>query len=122
MADLLRSSAVWLAGKQKTFTSQSIVYLRGSVSISLLAVKGRTEHRIDNGAGVFTTVTTEDFIVEFDDFSAIGSGNEPLPRDQIIWQSQVYDVVPPDISIPCWQWSDQYRLRLRIHTKHIGDA
>ena len=51
MTDLIGDALAWLAGRQKTHTSQSVTYRRDSETVAVAATIGRTEHEVTLESG-----------------------------------------------------------------------
>ncbi len=121
MSDLLQTGLAWLAGKLKTYVSQTVVYWRGTASVSLAATFGRSEaERIDE-SGVGVRVESRDFIVAAADLVLDGATTTPRRGDAIVVTEGAvqrrYEVMTLGDSHyrPC----DPFGKQIRIHTKLV---
>lgn len=125
--DLLSTGMAWLGGQLKAFAGREVVYARGSRSVTVTAIVGRTQFDTQDApdfAGV-ARVESRDFLIDAADLD-LGDGPE-LPRkgDTISETAgdklMVYEVMPFGvIGDSHWEYADGYgRTKLRIHTKHV---
>ncbi|MBU6387846.1 MAG: hypothetical protein KGS49_18015 [Planctomycetes bacterium] len=126
MADLLRAGQQWLASKLKSHASSTVVYVRGTNQVSVLATIGRTLMKLDDGyGGVRMQWTDRDFLINPADLVLAGSLITPERGDTILetvgTKVYSYEVNAPG-GEPAWRWSDPHRSLYRIHTKEIGIA
>lgn len=118
MSDFLADAAEWLNDTMAEQVGQSITYKRGATTIPIAGVTiGRTAYRAnekDNGRSLLIR-SDADFV-----FAAalldLGSGQvEPLRGDVITWNGTSYEAMPIN-GEPCFRKSDQYGVRIRVHT------
>lgn len=117
MSDLLNVGAGWLADALDDNASQSIVYRRGSQSLTLTALIGY--QNIAAGAafgGVIFERDNLDFIVKVSKLKIAGVEVEPDVNDEIDFGGTTYRVSRPDQSSPCF-YGDVDGLTYRIHAK-----
>ena len=115
MANMLRNGAQWLSDRQEQHTSSPVTYIQGQDSYpDIPAVIGGI---IDDEAGAyddFVLSRLADFIIPIAHLPII-----PKQGDRIIFDGQRYEVIPNAFEGP-YRYSDQYRIRYRIHTQNIG--
>jgi len=98
----------------------SIRYVRGSDSIAIVAVPGRTDYETETFGGVYNSDQSRDYLVLAEDLKF--SGNTVLPergdeiRETIGGQETVFPVLDLGGGRH-YSFSDQYRIVVRIHTK-----
>ena len=98
----------------------SIRYVRGSESIAIFAVPGRTDYETETFGGVYDSHQSRDYLVLAGDMKI--SGNTILPErgDEIRETIDGEDTVFPVLDLVGgrhYSFSDQYRVVIRIHTK-----
>lgn len=109
-----------------------IRYRRGvpadNLSVVIDAIRGRTEHTLENDVGVITTVHTKDFFVLASSLVLSGSRVEPeRGRDWIELLAgdltTVIDtfVVSHPSGSPPFEWMEPAKMLLRIHTLEQPD-
>lgn len=122
MADLLQRGAAWLAGQMKSHASQTVVYQRGTLSVSLAATIGRTEFEVLTETGGAVRVVTRDYLLDAADLVLGGAVVTPKAGDRIAEtvgdEQHVYEATMVGAEPP-WRWSDPHRQRLRIHTQRV---
>lgn len=121
----LRESAQWLAEQQEASDGVSYTFTRGNDSVTVTAVEGRTPFRQSDTGGRSTLIWSErDILVRAAVLILDGATVLPQPGDQ--WEkASDSDGVYQVHSIggePCYRWSDQYGIRLRIHLKRVREA
>lgn len=75
----------WLTETLKASAGQSVTYRRGSDSISVSAVFGRSEFQLTDQAGTVTALETHDFIFGPSDLEISGSQITPRVGDKVLW-------------------------------------
>jgi hypothetical protein len=122
VADLLAQASVWLENQRQRHLTQTVVYQRGSNTVSVLATIGATIFRIDDGAGALLRVEARDYLITAADLVVGGSPIVPRRGDRIREtfgsQTFIYEVSAPGDE-PEWRWSDPYRQTYRIHTQQV---
>ncbi len=122
MVDLLQSGQDWLAGKLKTYASQSVTYQRDSAEAELQATMGRSTYQQDDGEGIVTRSQVRDFLIDTSDLVSSSIGSLPRRGDRIHQSEGETTIVYEVMSLgndPPWRFSDPFRIKLRIHTKQI---
>ena len=124
MTDLLQTGAAWLAAQMQKFASQSVVYVRGTQSIPLLATIGRTEFEESDAYGVVQRVVSRDYLFPASALASLTGSSRPQrddeiheTRDGVLYR---YQVIAPQ-GEPHWRYSDAYQQSLRVHTKLISE-
>lgn len=120
MNDLIQEGTNWLVGQLQNHVSQSVVYSRGSDSVTLNATIGKTDRETfdDHGFGVKSQV--RDFLLKAEEL--ILNNQKVIPRrgDRITQtlgtQSHVYEVVETG-GDKHYRPSDPYGVMYRIHTQ-----
>lgn len=109
--------------------SQTVTYQRGSSSVSLQAVIGKSEGFVSREFGVREQWTCRDFLCAANDLVLDGERVEPMRGDRIVETALdendepvatiTHEVLPPADKEPCWVFSDPQRVRYRVHTKQV---
>lgn len=119
MTDLLQSAAIWLAGKRKAHAGQPVTYQRGDLSVALTATVGRTEWESASADGTVVRFKTRDWIVTAADLAVDGVLLVPAHGDRIVMADGVRYEVSAPAGQAVWQWSDEFDVSRRIHTKCV---
>lgn len=116
MPDMLKTGMEWLDEQRQAHMSQAVDYSHGGETISILATAARsTFEQRDEDGGLLRDLATKDWIVSTADMVIDSLAFEPTPGDLITLNRQVYEVSGVG-GEPCWRWSDEYRVMMRIHT------
>jgi len=123
-ADMLKDGSDWLQDQQKAHVAQMVTYSRGGQQLSISATIGRTEFDVDPGDGFGVRVEARDYLIHAADLVLGGVTVKPQRGDRIRetradGDTAVYEVMSPADGEPVWRYSDDYRRRLRIHTKEV---
>ena len=125
MVDLLGQGAAWLTGRLNAHAGRAITYARGAASVELTATVGRTEFEQVDEYGVVHRTESRDFLVSAEDLILNAVEVLPAAGDVITeddgTKTYTYEVMAPG-GEPPWRHSDPQRVRLRIHSKHVGTA
>jgi hypothetical protein len=113
MADLLAHGAAWLEQQRTKHLVTTVTYVRGAVSVEVLATLGRTKYETDDGTAVRVEFTDRDFLILAANLVLDGQSTEPQRGDLIREGSREFEVLD-------WRYSDPYRQTLRITTKAVG--
>ncbi len=100
--------------------SRTVVYSRGTDSISVQAAVGKTAFEVDDGYGLMTTFESRDYLIASADLLLADEIIEPRRGDTISEGGKVYEVMAPGKEDAC-RPSDQYGVTWRIHTKQVGN-
>lgn len=112
MSDLFQRGAAFLAAGLKAGASQTVVYHRGSTTVSLSATLGRFGVGFTDFGGTLLANDDLDFLV-----TAADLGFEPTANDWIAYDGRKHIVGRPDGgSQRCFE-ADEYAVSYRIHTK-----
>ena len=84
--------------------------------VTVKATFGRTNYEVEDNYGISVSSYIVDFLILA---SAMDAFIEPEMGDQITVSGRVYEVMAIT-GQGHWQWSDQHRVTMRIHTKEIG--
>jgi hypothetical protein len=111
----------WLADRQKGCWSSPILYARGTDSVAVRAVIGRSEWGVDSGAGMVIEEVSRDFIILVADLVLpVAGAIVPQRGDRITetvkGQTCVYEVLAPG-GQQVWKWGDSFHKKYQIHTK-----
>lgn len=123
--DLLERGLDWLSLKLQTQASRTVIYRRGSASVSVAATLGRTRVDLQDAEGVTVRSYVRDFLIRAADLVLGGQPVIPQPGDRIdepVGQRTYQHEVLPLAGGDCWRWSDPHRTILRIHTRQIGQV
>ncbi|MCP4248080.1 MAG: hypothetical protein GY778_13620 [bacterium] len=125
MGDLLQKGAARLATVLKANAGGSVTYSRGGDSVVLTAGVGRSEFAWLDDAGATIEEEARDYLVIAAELILAAAATLPAAGDKIVevaggttytYQVMAFGDEPP------YRYSDQQRVRLRIHTKLIGSA
>lgn len=84
MTNLLETASQWLSGQLDDNASSDVDYRRGSLSVSLVAGKGRTSFDAVDSSGVVSNVESRDFIISADTILLDGVLSIPKVGDLIV--------------------------------------
>ena len=115
MNDILRKGSKWLSNKMQSCTSTDIVYIRNGESKTIPAIFGQTKYERSDDYGMKTGSFLSDFLIRLKDLEVY-----PEQGDRIIADGREYEVLELGQE-GCWRWSDPYGIRMRVHTKLIGE-
>lgn len=122
--NMLRDATEWVSQQMLVHCSQEITYSRGSDSVTLDAVIGRTTHAVTDDYGAAVITETKDFIVAVADFLFDGSAVTPERGDTITEvdgsTTHTYKVSAPS-GEPHYRYSDPDRTMIRIHAVHVDE-
>lgn len=124
MSDLLKDSSTWLEAQCAAFRTSTVTYRRGVATVEVDAEVGHSDFDIVSDEGVVEQWESRDFLIAAADL--ILGGVEVLPAigDEIVEtigsDDLVYSVMAPTSDQPPWRYSDQWRITLRVHTKHTA--
>lgn len=121
MANTLKDGAEWLARKQRKYTASRVRYLRGTSSLFLQAMRGRSVFEVTDANGFSTRVEAQDYIIFVDDLRLDGVPTTPQSRDQIIDGDLTFEAMDVG-SEPCFRYADENRYQFRIHTKKVAET
>ena len=124
MANLLRQGAAFRNQIRHAHMTDLVSYVRGeSDPISINATVGRTEFDQADNDGLILQYKSRDFIVRTIDLEIDSIATTPLKGDVIIETdsdgTMHYFEATPFNGGPVWEWGDQHRNSIRIHTKFI---
>ena len=123
MADRLVDATARLNDRLGAYASRQVVYCRGPDSVTVTASVGSSLLRIATGeAGEYQTIRTDrDYLFAAADLVLGGFISEPMKGDRIedATDGRAYEVFAPR-GEPPWRYSDNRRLRLRVHTQDVG--
>lgn len=116
MDRLLRSGIERVVATIRLF-GETITYRRGASSATVKANRGRSRFEVDDGHGGVRVVWNDmDFLLPVEDLALDGRPTLPQRKDIIETASGLrYEVLAPGGANE-WEYSDPYRLLLRIHT------
>lgn len=123
MADVLKAGVEWLAAALKAGASQTVVYRRGALFVTLQATLGSKVLRVTDSAGRSKVERADlDFILTAADLDFGAGPVDPVVNDQIDLTidgvANRYDVQAIG-SEPHFRKAAHGTL-LRVHTKHRG--
>ena len=124
MGDLLDKASAFLSTMRDRHMAKQVVYRRGTSTVDLPAMIGKTTFEIANQFGV-ELIESRDFLIAA--FALVIDNNATLPADgdrieEIIGGVvYIYEVSAP-AGLAMWAWSDPYRQTVRIHTKKIEET
>ncbi len=125
MVDLFQTGADRLATVLLTNAGVSVTYSRAGDSVVLTATVGTTEFEWVDDDGATQEIEARDYLVRAADLILAAALTLPAVGDKIVEvagaKTYTYQVMAFGDE-PAWRYSDQQRVRLRIHTKLIGTA
>lgn len=111
------------ATAQQSLAGRTIIYTRGSASVTLTAVPTRTTREVDIGDGILGYIEFHDYLIEAADLVLNSSTVLPQPGDQVTdtinGTTQTLEAMPIGDE-PCYRFSDCDRTLLRVHTKQVS--
>lgn len=111
----------WLNSKLKSSAGVTVTYTRASLSVSVVAVSGRTVFVSTIEGGPRVEFGDRDFLIAVADLEDFG---EPAIGDRIreVIDStvRVFEVCTPGTGEPAWRYSDTGFGVYRIHTKLVS--
>ncbi len=123
MGNLLEAASQWLSDQLDEHASNEVLYCRGSLTVELVAVHGRTAFELTDSSGMILSVESRDFLISSALLVLDAVRILPEVGDRIIEtrQNQVhaYEVMRFG-SEQHYRFCDPYGQKLRIHTKHVG--
>ena len=125
MSNLLERGAAWLASKLTTHATQTVTYRRGTASVEVLAVIGKTEFGEGDTQDAVVTHRMRDYLILTTDLVIAGQAILPEIGDRIEEVSNGNKYVQEVLATPSgevYRYSDSFRIQLRIHTKEIAVA
>lgn len=127
MADMLKSGVEWLANQLQEHVGRSVTYTRGAASVTLTVTLGRKLLKVgDDLGGLRMVMTDRDYIIVAADLVLSGSLTTPAKGDTITdagdpdGVSRTWEVLSPGGDEAPWNWSDPYRILIRVHTKQVA--
>lgn len=115
MSDLLGEGSDWLEEMRHAYMSHPVEYARDSQTISIDATVGRTFYDLPLSDGLVQRTEARDFLIRSVDLVF----GEPSIGDRITDDGGIYEVASYGGS-PHWQFSDQNRRTMRIHTIQVA--
>jgi hypothetical protein len=125
MPDLLEQSTQWLEDQRDKHLAGPVIYQRGGDSAEVTATIGRSVFAVDNGEGAAIRTELRDYLIRAAHLVLGGQLTLPRPGDQVHEMRDgvifIYQAMAPGGADdePVWQYSDPYRLTLRIHTRQV---
>ena len=123
MTNVLEQGSQWLSDQIDQYAASSVLYRRGSLTVPVLAGRGRTTFELTDTSGILISIESRDFLISaanllFDDIPAL-----PEVGDRIIeiigGELHAFEVSNFGVEQP-YRFCDPYRHKLRIHTKYVG--
>ena len=120
MPNMLDTAMGWLNTTLKTSAGNTIVYQRGSSTVSITAPVGASDgERMDTNGTVYSFLST-DFLIKATDLVLDGEIAIPQRGDLIVWNSCTYTVLAPKSGEKPYRESGPGGSVLRVHTKKTG--
>jgi hypothetical protein len=118
---MLDNAAAWLEGVREKHMSETVLYVRGSASVELLATIGRSDHELLTADGLMEMVRSDDFLVPAEGMVLDGARIVPARGDRIHrtvdGATRLHEVLAPG-GKPCYV-AENLGNTLRVHTKRI---
>lgn len=80
---MLEKASQWLSKKIAASASNDVVYIRGSISIPLVASRQKTTHEVFDLSGMVVKVESHDFVIQSDLLVDSATKLIPQPQDKI---------------------------------------
>lgn len=123
MANILETASQWLSDQLDENASSSVAYRRGSLSVTVLASKGKTTLDVANSSDMLVNVEAHDFIITASTIVLNELVSLPLVGDRITEtiasKLHSYEVIMFGAEQP-YRFCDPYGHKVRIHTKYLG--
>lgn len=115
----MKAGAEWLADKMATHSAETVGYATETATVSVAAqVAGRPASQ-DQETGAFLDSQGRDFLIRAADLVFEGEQITPQPGHKIMQGDSVFEVMSID-GRPAWEWSDEFFIVRRIHTKEVA--
>ena len=125
MGNLLKTASDWLQGQRKSHMTETATYRRASASISLAASVGLYERGLDETISVAEESALRDILITATDLVLSTVQVEPEPGDEIDitfnGTACTFEVMSPGDG-PCFRYSDQFRVTLRVHARLVAET
>lgn len=112
---LLASGQTMLAGVM-TAEGQSITYRRGVIVKAMIAMPDEQIEYDQTKDGLIIEVSARVFAINVADLEELAL---PEKADQINWGALAFQVLPSATSSRCFEWLDNHKSRIAIHTKQV---
>lgn len=127
MADLLADALAWHREQLETHASQTVVYRRGEFQAEIAVTYGSRNSAAEYAANTLRVETQQrDFLIAAS--SLVIDGEQTTPRgglDQIEVTengvTRIYRVLALADG-PAWDWDNDYRQLMVVHTKAVGES
>ncbi len=123
MVNIMKTGASWHAGQLKSWASESVVYRRGSHTVTVKAAFGETRHDIVNPGGFQIEVHSRDFLIDVADLILNSVLVKPERGDEIEFTDTDGTRYTHSLmqlgNEPSWRYSDPHRIKYRIHTDRV---
>ena len=123
MANVMKAGSDWLMGELKTKAATTVSVRRSSaVTSGIAATVGSSNHQQQDDLGGIVFWESRDYLIDAADYVLGGNQTEPK-RGDLIEETQdgtthAYEVMG-DSGTVAWRWSDDYRVKYRVHTKRV---
>ena len=125
MGNLLKTGSDWLQGQRKEHMTETASYRRGDASVELAASVGLYERGLDETISVAEESSLRDILITATDLVLSDAQTEPLPGDEIditfSGAACTFEVMSPGDG-PCFRYSDQFRVTLRVHARLVAET
>ena len=125
MPNLLQRGATWLGDRLQDAAGQTVVYARGSQSVSATATPRKVDYEVDDEDGIPRRVTFYDwdFIATDMVFTGETEQFDAMPGDQVRVTvsgfEYTYEAMPAGKK-PATEWLDSSGVLRTVHTKLTG--
>jgi hypothetical protein len=125
MTDMLGAAMGWIEEVRADFLVRSVVYRRGSATVTLDATVGQTTEKNAIENGIEVRVRMRDYLIAAQDLVLDGEMAEPKRGDRIEdtegGVTRTYELMNPGAGEKEWRWSGSTHTRMRVHTKQISE-
>lgn len=115
MANLLDKAVAGVFKQTRRVSGVAVTYTRGAATLALTAIPARGEHTLNVGE-VSTIFQTRDYLILAEELIFSGVATLPARGDTITEGGVTRDVLSISGS-PGWEYTDQTRQLIRVHTK-----
>ena len=113
----MRNAIIGAVTALKSVAGVAVTYERGTGSVSVTAVPGRTEYETTDVQGYGIMAVSRDFLIRCSELVIDSEEITPEAGDTITEGTGTYEV--SDAGGEVWRYSDPYRTVYRIHTKEV---
>lgn len=123
MPNLMSRGATCLGSKAKVAAGRTVTYRRGTDTVSLVLPAQKHMEEVIDSEGVGTWVRDYAWTLVASELILAGTLERPREGDFIeetlAGEAIKWEVLPPVENLPCWNWFDQNRILITVHSKQV---